>query len=157
MISTSTETDKIFAALVNAKKSFKPVLKNSYNPHFKNSFADLASINEATEASLLNSGLTVIQMVATAEGGVAIGCRLVHESGQWLEVAPAFFPATKMDAQGYGSATTYGRRYQISALLCIAADEDDDGNGASKAAKESPKEVAKRLKASKQGGDDDFL
>ena len=29
-----------------------------------------------------------------------------------------------------GSAQTYARRYGVSALLCITADEDDDGNGA---------------------------
>lgn len=155
-ISTSTEVDKIFAALVAAKAAFKPVLKNNYNPHFKNHFADLSSINEATEEALNQNGLTVIQFIANAEGGVAIGCRLVHASGQWLEVAPAFFPATKLDAQGYGSATTYGRRYQISALLCISAESEDDGNGASKPGKESPAVVAARLK--EQGGsDDEFL
>lgn len=157
MITTSTETKEIFAALVAAKKNFKPVIKGSYNPHFKNRFADLAAINEATESALLDEGLTIVQLIASAEGGVAIGCRLVHSSGQWLEIAPAFFPATKMDAQGYGSATTYGRRYQISALLCIAAEDDDDGAGASKPGKEPASSVASRLKESKKGGGDDFL
>lgn len=157
MITTSTDTTEIFAALVAAKKKFKTVVKNAYNPHFKNSFADLASINDATEKALLDHGLTVIQHISSAEGGVAIGCRLVHASGQWLEIEPAFFPATKMDAQGYGSATTYGRRYQISALLCIAAEDDDDGNGASKPGKESASAVAARLKQAKKGGGDDFI
>lgn len=157
MISTSTETDKIFKALVQAKGWFEPVIKNAYNPHFKNHFADLSAINKATQNALKDAGLAVIQMIATAEGGVCIGCRLVHESGQWLEIAPAFFPATKMDAQGYGSATTYGRRYQLSALLCLATEDEDDGNGASKPGKESAKEVAARVKKSKGDANDDFL
>lgn len=157
MISTSTETDKIFAALVSAKKAFGPVVKLSYNPHFKNWFADIASINNATGEALSKNGLAVIQHVASAEGGVAVGCRLVHESGQWLDVEPAFFPATKQDAQGYGSATTYGRRYQLAALLCLAAEDDDDGANASKPGKESAAEVASRVKKTKGDSDADFL
>jgi hypothetical protein len=157
MIYTSTETDKIFGALIIAKKKFKPVIKNNFNPHFKNRFADLSAINDATEGPLCDAGLAILQVIETAEGGVAIGARLVHSSGQWLEVAPAFFPATKMDAQGYGSATTYGRRYQISALLCIAADEDDDANAASKPGKEAPAVIASKLKKAKGATQDDFL
>ncbi|MCX6982722.1 MAG: ERF family protein [Verrucomicrobia bacterium] len=42
----------------------------------------------------------------------------------------ATIPVTKPDAHGLGSALTYGRRYSVSALLAISADEDDDANGA---------------------------
>ena len=41
--------------------------------------------------------------------------------------------ASKQDAQGYGSALTYARRYGIL-TLCGIAPEDDDGNAASKPA-----------------------
>ena len=40
-------------------------------------------------------------------------------------------PASKQDAQGYGSALTYARRYSLMAI-CGIAPEDDDGNRASK-------------------------
>lgn len=40
-------------------------------------------------------------------------------------------PVSKHDAQGYGSAITYGRRYSLL-TACGVAPEDDDGNGASK-------------------------
>ncbi len=43
-------------------------------------------------------------------------------------------PATKQDAQGYGSAMTYARRYSLQAA-CGIAPEDDDGNQASRPAK----------------------
>ena len=152
---TSDSTENIFAALVAAKKAFKPLVKNNFNPHFKNSFADLTAINDATQDALLKHGLTVVQFLATAEGGIAIGSRLIHSSGEWIEIPPAYIPATKPDAQGYGSAATYGRRYQIAALLGLAAEDDDDGNGASKPVKESAATVAKRLKQT--GAKDDFL
>ena len=41
-------------------------------------------------------------------------------------------PAVKQDAQGYGSALTYARRYSLMAA-CGIAPEDDDGNNAVKA------------------------
>jgi hypothetical protein len=40
-------------------------------------------------------------------------------------------PVTKQDAQGYGSAMTYAKRYSLAAALGVVADEDDDGNAAS--------------------------
>jgi len=38
-------------------------------------------------------------------------------------------PVSKVDAQGYGSALTYARRYSLSAATGVAP-EDDDGNAA---------------------------
>ena len=42
-------------------------------------------------------------------------------------------PVSKADAQGYGSALTYARRYSLSAAAGVAAELDDDGNAASAA------------------------
>jgi hypothetical protein len=41
-------------------------------------------------------------------------------------------PVDKNNAQGYGSALTYARRYSLSAAFGVAP-EDDDGNAAAKA------------------------
>ena len=41
-----------------------------------------------------------------------------------------FVPANKQDAQGYGSALTYARRYSLQTAFGVAP-EDDDGNAAS--------------------------
>ena len=40
-----------------------------------------------------------------------------------------FVPANKQDAQGYGSALTYARRYSLQTAFGVAP-EDDDGNAA---------------------------
>jgi hypothetical protein len=67
----------------------------------------------------------------------------VHESGETFSAGKLHVPAVKHDAQGYGSALTYARRYSLMAA-CGIAPEDDDGNAASKpqprqsAAKVSP-------------------
>jgi hypothetical protein len=44
-----------------------------------------------------------------------------------------FIPASKQDAQGYGSAISYAKRYSLQSALGIAS-EDDDGNSAVKSA-----------------------
>jgi hypothetical protein len=55
----------------------------------------------------------------------------VHESGATMSSGLLHVPASKQDAQGYGSALTYARRYSLMAI-CGIAPEDDDGNRASK-------------------------
>jgi hypothetical protein len=46
-------------------------------------------------------------------------------------------PASKQDAQGYGSALTYARRYSLMTAFGICP-EDDDGNAAKPADKAQP-------------------
>jgi len=75
-----------------------------------------------------------------------------------LDSGRAFFPVSRADAQGFGSAITYARRYQLSAFLALAADDDDDGNAAS-ATKKSAKELGRLAKSTTTTGDavDDFI
>ena len=61
----------------------------------------------------------------------------IHESGETLSAGRLHVPATKQDAQGYGSALTYARRYSLMAA-CGIAPEDDDGNAAAKTRVVSP-------------------
>jgi hypothetical protein len=39
-------------------------------------------------------------------------------------------PVSKADAQGFGSAATYARRYHLMAVANVVGDEDDDANQA---------------------------
>lgn len=57
-------------------------------------------------------------------------------SGEMLLFLP------KQDPQGQGSAITYAKRYAICAVLGITADEDDDGQHATKTYKPSPKKIS---------------
>jgi hypothetical protein len=61
-----------------------------------------------------------------------------------------FVPLSKKDAQGFGSALTYARRYSLMAS-CGLAPEDDDGKRASEPAKETkPKLSNSRFDAAVQ-------
>jgi hypothetical protein len=55
----------------------------------------------------------------------------IHSSGEQISSGKLHVPATKHDAQGYGSALTYARRYSLM-TACGIAPEDDDGNSAAK-------------------------
>ncbi len=121
----------VATAFVKAQKEFSPAIKCATNPHFKSKYADLAACVEAVMDALNNNGLGLMQFSHERADGVAIETRLIHESGEVLDCGVLFVPASKKDAQGYGSALTYARRYSLMAA-CGIAPEDDDGNHASK-------------------------
>ena len=116
-------------ALVKAQKAFGPALKTSTNPHFKTRYADLAACVEAVIDALNDNGIALIQKNYDCANGVMVETMFVHESGEMLECGILHVPANKQDAQGYGSALTYARRYSLMAA-CGIAPEDDDGNTA---------------------------
>lgn len=122
---------EIAAALVKAQKGFSPALKTATNPHFKSKYADLAACVEAVVDSLNNNGIYLLQQSHECNDGVTVETTFIHESGETLSAGKLHVPATKQDAQGYGSALTYARRYSLMAA-CGMAPEDDDGNAAAK-------------------------
>jgi hypothetical protein len=133
----------IATALVKAQKAFGPALKTSTNPHFKSRYADLSACVEAVMGGLNDNGIALVQQLHEAEHGVTVETVFIHESGEMLNCGKLFVPATKQDAQGFGSALTYARRYSLMAA-CGIAPEDDDGNAASRKPEKSTLD-AKRL------------
>jgi hypothetical protein len=119
------------AALAKAQGSMKGALKDSANPFFKSKYADLASVVEAIRAAFSANGLSYIQTVEPSDKDeVRVETTLLHSSGEWISCGVLSLPVSKIDAQGYGSALTYARRYSLSAAVGVAP-EDDDGNAAS--------------------------
>lgn len=123
--------DKIASAFVKAQKQFSPALKTSTNPHFRSKYADLSACVEAVIDSLNANGIALVQRCHDVDSGVKVETIFLHESGEQLSGGVLHVPASKNDAQGYGSALTYARRYALMAA-CGIAPEDDDGNAASK-------------------------
>jgi len=121
------------AALAKAQGAMKGAIKDSANPFFKSKYADLASVVEAIRAAFSANGLSYIQTVEPSEKDeVRVETTLLHSSGEWISCGVLSLPVSKVDAQGYGSALTYARRYSLSAAVGVAP-EDDDGNAASAA------------------------
>lgn len=123
---------KIAAALVKAQKQFGPALKTSTNPHFRNRYADLSACVEAVVDALNANGIMLMQTNHECLTGVMVETLFIHESGETFSAGKLHLPASKQDAQGYGSALTYARRYSLMAA-CGIAPEDDDGNAAAHA------------------------
>jgi len=121
---------KIASALVKAQKAFGPALKSSSNPHFRSRYADLSACVEAVIDALNDNGIALTQQVHECDAGVIVETVFIHESGATMSCGRLHVPATKHDAQGYGSALTYARRYSLMAA-CGLAPVDDDGNAAS--------------------------
>ncbi len=122
---------QIASALVKAQKAFGPALKTATNPHFKKNYADLAACIEAVVDALNANGIALVQQTSDCSDGVIVETVFVHESGETFSSGRLHVPSTKHDAQGYGSALTYARRYSLMAA-CGIAPEDDDGNAATK-------------------------
>jgi hypothetical protein len=97
------------------------------------------AILSATMPALAEQSLAISQALSSWGDNYAVETTLYHSSGEWISnVTPMFVNGRQgNDGKTYppgnqelGSAQTYARRYGVSALLCITADEDDDGNSA---------------------------
>lgn len=136
MITTSTEINDLAAAMAKAQATIEGAIKDANNPHFKSKYADLSNVWAAWQKCGPANGLAVMQFPGECvDGRLHMTTLITHQSGQWVR-SELSIPLSKVDAQGYGSATTYARRYALSAAVGIAP-EDDDGNAAS-----SPKGAA---------------
>lgn len=126
-IERSESIKELSKALVAFQGDVENATKGSTNPAFKSKYADLAEILNTIRQPLHKHGLAVTQHPSYENGAVHIDTLLLHESGEFL-YSCTVIPVTKQDAQGAGSAITYGRRYSLAAILGISQ-EDDDGNG----------------------------
>jgi hypothetical protein len=117
-----TALAKVLPTLENAKK-------NAANPHFKSKYANLSAVMEAVEP-IKAHGLWYRQQSHDKPDGACIETIYMHESGEEMSAGLTFVKADKQNAQGFGSAMTYARRYSLQTAFGLDA-EDDDGNAAS--------------------------
>lgn len=142
---SSTEIDKIGAALAKAQGDMKTVLKNktgkvkgtnksgaSYEYEYK--YADLEAVREVVREVAAKNGLSLIQRPT----GNILHTILLHQSGQWIDFG--FYPlGESMRHQERGSAITYARRYVESCVYDIVSEEDDDGASGNENLAKQPK------------------
>lgn len=128
-MTTSEQINEIATAMAKAQAAMKPAIKDALNPAFRAKYADLTAVWESCRGPLTANGIATFQDVTIQGTTIAVTTRLVHSSGQWVEFGPLPVPSAKQDAHGVGSATSYARRYGLSAAVGVVAD-DDDGNAA---------------------------
>ena len=113
-------------ALCLAQAEMGGAIKDSNNPFFKSSYADLTSVIKVIKEPFAKYGLSFIQLPVTSAGGNGIGVStmLMHKSGQYIQ-SEYLLPMDKVTPQGAGSAITYARRYALQALVGIPSVDDD--------------------------------
>jgi hypothetical protein len=124
----SEQTNELNAALAKAQAVMKAAPFDKVNPHFKSKYATLASVVETIRKPLADNGLSYTQTTVILDTGFVLLTKLRHTSGQWI--ASEYPLRTGLKPQEMGSELTYARRYSLSSIVCIAADEDDDANAA---------------------------
>jgi hypothetical protein len=141
-MSKSKAINELAAALSKAQSQCKPVKKSGINPHLKSEYVTLDDIINAIRKPLADNGLAYTQLLHGTNGAVKLTTLLMHESGQWLKstvVVESSGERRGINAiQALGSSITYMKRYALSAMLGIAAEVDDDGNGAQKPQRKKP-------------------
>lgn len=120
----SENIGELATALSKAQAQIHAAEKDSKNPFFKSSYASLTSVWDAAREPLTKNGLCVIQTTSVIEGRMFLVTTLAHTSGQWIRGEYLLNP-NKDDPQGMGSATTYARRYSLSAIVGITQSDDD--------------------------------
>lgn len=123
---TSEEIKDIALAISKAQSEMTGAKKGAKNPFFKSNYSDLSMVIEALSEPFANNELCFVQAAEMNELKISVITRIIHSSGQWIE-SETQLPPTKNDAQGYGSAITYAKRYGLQSLAGVPS-VDDDGN-----------------------------
>ena len=139
-MNSSPTITKIAAAMVKAQMEMGNAVKDAVNPFFKKSYADLNSVREAALPILNKHGISAIQPTVFIDGIPFVETILLHESGEYISSLTMIVVDKINDAQRHGSGLSYARRYALSSIVNIGA-EDDDANKAVKPLATSPAKV----------------
>ena len=125
---TSPALDKLAAAFVAFRAACPNMEKDRKGYNYR--YVTLDNIIETSREHLKKNGLAVTQFPIASPGNLGVITILLHTSGQFIR-ARFMMPIPGLSGtnvtQNAGAAITYARRYALSAVLCVAADEDTDG------------------------------
>lgn len=134
----------IIAKLLAAQKEFPAIAKNrtaNIGGKFSYKYADLGDIIAAALPVLHKHGLVLSQVGVVIDGKQAL--RTVIGDGESEIQSDLLLPESK-DPQDTGAILTYFRRYSLTSILGIVADEDTDGppKGDQRPAQKQPESAA---------------
>lgn len=132
---TSEETTNLMKAMIASAPEIRSIAKNKQAYGYK--YATLDSLIDMLRDVLPKHGLWFTQMpTRRSEEESVLTTRVFHESGEWLEdsilMTDTELQGKANDTQKLGASITYFRRYVLSSIFGVSADEDVDGNLASK-------------------------
>ena len=133
MTDRSEDVRELVAALVSARGGYRKLLRTAeaeIKRGKKYTYATLEAAIQATDEPLQENGITVVNQFMPHPNPkfLYVVTELIHASGQFLR---SWLPMNTGDGSPHalGSAITYGKKYNLIALLNLAA-VDDDGHGA---------------------------
>jgi hypothetical protein len=135
----------IYQKLAQAKKEIGAISKDSKNPFYKSKYFDINQLLNHVEPVLEKYGLMVMQPIVD---GKVVSLIIDVETGN--DCRSEISLTDERDPQKIGSQISYFRRYTLSSLLSLQA-EDDDAN------KAIPKKPTAKLKFNKAAADAEFL
>lgn len=133
----SEHINELITALSKAQGEMGHSSKDSFNPHFKTKYSDLASVCRACKEPLTKYGLAVSQILGVVGEKQVLITILGHSSGQWLK-SVALLPIQKPGPQETVSCIKYMRRASLAAITGVYED-DDDGEAAQSTYREPAK------------------
>lgn len=140
MITQSESIDKISDALIQARAKMPMVGKGGFNPFDKYNYAKLDDYVKAVDDHLTAHDLTIITSSHNAESlpsrvtnnnkteypvRVRLTMRLVHKSGQWIQVEAVGEGQDRSD-KGLYKAHTGARKYGYASLFGLATSDDPE-------------------------------
>jgi len=134
----SESIKNLAVALAKFNGKVSSISKDAKNPFFKSDYVTLDKLIIATRPLLQEVGLSVMQFPVDRDGMVGVQTLLLHESGEFIEGNEFYLKPAKNDAQAYGSAVTYARRYTYQSILNLNTSDDDDGNYATYGSDKKP-------------------
>ena len=129
---------QLYSALAKAQGDFLPLAKNreveitmSKGGKFKFRYADLEAVLASTRPAMAKHGLSVFQAVEGIPNTPSseLVTVLAHEGGGTVRSVMPLPSNHGGDIKNFGATITYLRRYALTSLLCIAADDDLDEDG----------------------------
>ena len=128
----------IYQKLFDAKKEFTSISKDQKNPHFKSAYYDINDLHKMADPVLHSHGLMIMNPINEGK----ITTQIVDiETGEMI--TSSFTIEYNANPQKVGSEITYYRRYLLSSLLGLQADDDDGNKASTKKAQEQSKKPKK--------------
>ena len=113
----------IYKQLLSVQQEVGAISKDSKNPFFKSKYFDINKLIEVVNPVLSKHGLVLLQPI---EDNKVVS--RIHDAESGVYVSSFLELPNLSDPQKIGSAISYYRRYTLSSLLGLQA-EDEDGNG----------------------------
>ena len=133
-IEQSPEIGAIAGAIAEAQGKLKTLAKErtvkiptKSGTGYSYNYADLVTVWNEIRPICSAGKIAVIQLPLQDGELVGVSTMLAHESGQWIRSTLWAMPVDSTP-QSVGSVVTYLRRYGLSAMLGLVADDDTDGH-----------------------------